>query len=62
MRILKHLFDANSTWAERINTENPDFFRNFARQLTPEYLWIGCSDSRVPANDIRGRATVRRCV
>jgi len=54
MRILKHLFDANSAWAERINTEYPEFFQNLARQQTPEYLWIGCSDSRVPANDIVG--------
>jgi carbonic anhydrase len=54
MRVLKHLFEANSTWAQRIKTENPDFFRNLARQQTPEYLWIGCSDSRLPAYDIVG--------
>jgi carbonic anhydrase len=54
MRVLKHLFDANTAWAQRIKAENPDFFRNLAKQQTPEYLWIGCSDSRVPANDIVG--------
>ncbi|MEK7815230.1 MAG: carbonic anhydrase, partial [Pseudomonadota bacterium] len=50
MRVLKQLFDANREWARRITAENPDFFRNLARQQTPAYLWIGCSDSRVPAN------------
>ena len=54
MRVLKQLFDANREWARRITAENPDFFRNLARQQTPAYLWIGCSDSRVPANDIVG--------
>ena len=54
MRVLKHLFDANREWARHITAENPDFFRNLARQQTPAYLWIGCSDSRVPANDIVG--------
>lgn len=54
MKVLRHLFDANIAWAQRIESEHPDFFRNLARQQTPEYLWIGCSDSRVPANDIVG--------
>ncbi len=54
MRVLKQLFDANREWARHITAENPDFFRNLARQQTPAYLWIGCSDSRVSANDIVG--------
>lgn len=54
MRVLKHLFEANGAWAQRIKSDNPEFFRNLARQQTPDYLWIGCSDSRVPANDIVG--------
>ncbi len=54
MRVLKQLFDTNREWARHITAENPDFFRNLARQQTPAYLWIGCSDSRVPANDIVG--------
>jgi len=54
MRVLKHLFDANCSWAQRIKTESPDFFRDLARRQTPEYLWIGCSDSRLPAYDIVG--------
>jgi len=39
-------------WAEAVNSEDPDFFLNLSRQQNPEYLWIGCSDSRVPANQI----------
>ncbi len=54
MRVLEHLFNANRAWARRITDENPEFFRNLARQQSPDYLWIGCSDSRVPANDIVG--------
>jgi carbonic anhydrase len=54
MRILKHLFDNNRAWAARMTAQNPDFFRKLAAQQTPEYLWIGCSDSRVPANEIIG--------
>ncbi|MCL1037473.1 carbonate dehydratase [Shewanella corallii] len=52
MKILKPLFDNNRLWAERIRTEKPDFFEQLAQQQTPEYLWIGCSDSRVPSNQI----------
>ncbi len=52
MRILKHLFDNNQRWAERIKQTDPDFFANLAHQQAPKYLWIGCSDSRVPANQI----------
>ena len=54
MRFLKHLLDNNRTWAERIRAQDPGFFAKLARQQSPEYLWIGCSDSRVPANEIVG--------
>lgn len=56
MRSLPHLFENNIRWAEGIKARDPDFFRRLARQQSPEYLWIGCSDSRVPANDIVGLA------
>ncbi len=52
MRILKNLFEKNKKWAERIKASAPDFFLNLSNQQNPEYLWIGCSDSRVPANEI----------
>ena len=51
---LQHLFDNNRSWAERMRREQPDFFSRLANQQTPKYLWIGCSDSRVPANQITG--------
>lgn len=54
MKTLQHLFDNNRSWSERIRRQDPEFFKNLARQQSPEYLWIGCSDSRVPANDIVG--------
>ncbi len=54
MRTLKHLFDHNRAWAERIRQQDPDFFLNLSQQQSPGYLWIGCSDSRVPANQIVG--------
>jgi carbonic anhydrase len=54
MRVLKHLFDSNRQWAERIRRDDPEFFTRLARQQAPRYLWIGCSDSRVPANQITG--------
>jgi carbonic anhydrase len=54
MRILKALFDNNRAWAQRISSQDPEFFRHLSRQQAPEYLWIGCSDSRVPANQIVG--------
>ncbi len=50
--MLKHLFDNNKAWAERIRELEPDFFLELSRQQAPTYLWIGCSDSRVPANQI----------
>jgi carbonic anhydrase len=54
MRTLKHLFDANRAWAAAIRQQDPDFFRKLSEQQFPDYLWIGCSDSRVPANQIVG--------
>ena len=54
MRTLRHLFDSNKAWADRIHQQDPEFFSKLSRQQSPEYLWIGCSDSRVPANDIVG--------
>jgi carbonic anhydrase len=53
-RTLARLLDNNRAWAERINKEHPGFFEKLARQQAPEVLWIGCSDSRVPANEIIG--------
>jgi carbonic anhydrase len=52
LNTLKHLFDKNVEWAESIKAKDPDFFKNLSTQQAPEYLWIGCSDSRVPANQI----------
>jgi carbonic anhydrase len=51
---LKALFDNNRAWSEKIRRDNPGFFRKLAEQQSPKYLWIGCSDSRVPANEIVG--------
>ncbi len=52
MKTLGHLFERNRAWADGITKEEPDFFEKLSRQQAPEYLWIGCSDSRVPANQI----------
>lgn len=54
MGLLDDLFVNNRKWAEEIKSEDPDFFLKLAQQQAPEYLWIGCSDSRVPANEIVG--------
>ena len=54
MRMLKNLLDNNRAWSERIRAQDPDFFVRLSRQQSPGYLWIGCSDSRVPANQIVG--------
>jgi carbonic anhydrase len=51
---LEHLFANNRAWAARMERETPGFFSGLAQQQTPKYLWIGCSDSRVPANQITG--------
>ena len=54
MHDLQELIDNNARWAEAIKEEDPEFFAKLARQQTPEFLWIGCSDARVPANEIVG--------
>ncbi len=54
MDSLKNLFDSNRDWAKRIKSEDPQFFEKLSAQQTPEYLWIGCSDSRVPSNQLLG--------
>ena len=54
MRELEELFENNRRWAERIRAEDPAFFDELAKQQKPPYLWIGCADSRVPANEILG--------
>jgi len=51
---LDELFERNRAWAAATTAEDPDFFARLAERQTPEYLWIGCSDSRVPANQIVG--------
>ena len=51
---LPHLFDSNRAWARDIEQRTPGFFSRLQKQQSPEYLWIGCSDSRVPANEICG--------
>ncbi len=51
---LQHLFDNNAEWAARMEKNRPGFFAHLAKQQSPKYLWIGCSDSRVPANEIVG--------
>lgn len=52
MKTLKHLFDRNIDWATSIKDKDPEYFSSLSKQQAPEYLWIGCSDSRVPANQI----------
>jgi carbonic anhydrase len=54
MRSLKQLFDNNRAWAADMTRQDPDFFRRLSTQQSPHYLWIGCSDSRVPANQVVG--------
>lgn len=54
MSSLDSLFEKNRRWAERITERDPQFFEQLAEQQAPEYLWIGCADSRVPANEIVG--------
>jgi carbonic anhydrase len=51
---LSHLFELNRRWAQSVRTQDPDFFNKLSKQQAPEYLWIGCSDSRVPANTVAG--------
>jgi len=52
VKTLNHLFKRNKAWAKSINEKKPNFFQNLSKQQIPEYLWIGCADSRVPANQI----------
>ncbi len=54
MDTLAHLFESNREWAARVRKQKPGFFEDLSRQQSPQYLWIGCSDSRVPANEIVG--------
>ena len=54
MSDLTNLFTNNSRWAASMTAQDPDFFHRLSAQQAPEYLWIGCSDSRVPANEIVG--------
>ncbi len=54
MKSLQGLFENNRKWAERTTRNDPDFFVRLSSQQAPKYLWIGCSDSRVPANEICG--------
>src|SRR5262245_9869797 len=53
---LQHLLDNNRRWAADVTARDPDFFRRLTRQQAPDYMWIGCADSRVPANEIVGMA------
>jgi carbonic anhydrase len=55
MRLLQRCFDANRAWAARMTEKNPTFFEELRHQQRPELLWIGCSDSRLPPNEIIGR-------
>jgi len=52
--ILQHLLDNNQRWSETKTRLDADFFRRLAKQQNPDYLWIGCADSRVPANEVIG--------
>src|SRR6185369_12659129 len=52
--IYERLLLQNKAWVEQRNNEDKDFFKRLSSQQTPDYLWIGCSDSRVPANEITG--------
>ncbi len=54
MRDLRELLENNRAWSERIKQQDPGFFQALAQQQTPRYLWIGCSDSRVPATQLVG--------
>ena len=54
MRTPRHLFDNNRAWARAVEERHPGFFETLSKQQSPRYLWIGCADSRVPANEIVG--------
>ena len=51
---MKELLENNQRWAAKITEDDPEFFKKLSYQQSPEYLWIGCSDSRVPSNQIVG--------
>jgi len=59
---IDQLFENNRAWARRVKAEDPRFFETLAAQQSPEYLWIGCSDSRVPADLLPGEVFVHRNV
>lgn len=52
MNSLQTIFDNNKRWSKKMTDDNPNFFHDLAKAQHPKYLWIGCADSRVPANDI----------
>jgi carbonic anhydrase len=54
VRTLSHLFDKNRQWAREVSDSDPQFFGKLVAQQSPDHLWIGCADSRVPANEIVG--------
>jgi carbonic anhydrase len=54
MRVLQHLFENNRSWSQDLRARDPRFFERLERQQAPELFWIGCSDSRVPANQLLG--------
>ena len=54
MNRINDLLNNNRTWAAEVSRQDPEFFTRLSRQQSPQYLWIGCSDSRVPANQIVG--------
>ncbi len=54
MRLLSDLFERNAAWADGVVESDPEFFNRLSQQQSPDYLWIGCADSRVPANQIVG--------
>ena len=56
MSSIQNLFNNNQKWAESVKKDSPDFFSNLSEQQAPKFLWIGCSDSRVPANSLMGLA------
>jgi carbonic anhydrase len=51
---MKNIMDNNKRWVSEMNAEDPDFFTKLAKPQNPKYLYFGCSDSRVPANEILG--------
>ena len=55
MKVLRECFDANRAWADRMRERDPGFFERLLRAQTPELLWIGCSDSRLPPDQVVGR-------